>query len=82
MNPARHFFCLGETQFKLEKKKVMEIAPRYVGDENGEPTEFGKKYAELPDREEELDAIIEDLAEDLQNTVDNPQVVQKYQKVT
>ncbi|CAM9825805.1 unnamed protein product, partial [Hapterophycus canaliculatus] len=68
-------------QFQAEKLKAAQTAPKYADDNEEVLTEFGKKYNELPDKEDELDAVIEDLTEDLQNTVDNPQVVEKYQKL-
>lgn len=46
-----------------------------------EDTPFGKVCDSLPDNMEGLDAVIEDLAEDLANTVDNEKVVQKFDKV-
>ncbi|CAN0485546.1 unnamed protein product [Ectocarpus sp. 12 AP-2014] len=44
-------------------------------------TDFGKKHDDLPDNMEELDAVVEDLTEDLSGSVHNPQVIKKYEKL-
>lgn len=69
-------------QFKDERDKAVETAPRTVGSGKNPPnTLFGERYDDLPKDPAELDAVIEDLTEDLSGSVQNPQVVQKYQKV-
>lgn len=57
------------------------MAPRWIGDDKSNLTDFGKKYDDLPDNMEELDAVIEDLTQDLSGSVHNPQVIKKYEKV-
>lgn len=57
------------------------MAPRWIDDDQSNLTEFGEKYSELPDNVLQLDAVIEDLTEDLSGSVHNPQVIKKYQKV-
>ncbi|CAN0388952.1 unnamed protein product, partial [Ectocarpus fasciculatus] len=68
-------------QFVAEKAKAEQVAPRWIGDDQSNPTEFGGKYNELPGNMEELEAVIEDLTEDLSGSVHNPQVINKYQKL-
>lgn len=51
-------------------------------DANDEPTEFGRKFQELQDYDHhQLDAMIDDIREDLNNSVHNPQVIRRYEKV-
>lgn len=68
-------------QFQVEKTKVMQTAPRYMSGNTENVTEFGRRYSDLPSDENELDAVIDDLTEDLSGSVHNPQVIRKYNKV-
>ncbi|CBJ32112.1 conserved unknown protein [Ectocarpus siliculosus] len=68
-------------QFLAEKRKAEHVAPRWIDDDQSNLTEFGEKYSELPDNVLQLDAVIEDLTEDLSGSVHNPQVIKKYQKL-
>lgn len=69
-------------QFRREVEKAKTIAPKNVDGPNSPSTRFGEMYEELPDNVAQLDAVIDVLADDLANTVDNPQVVQKHEKVS
>lgn len=68
-------------QFAEERTKAEATAPRYIDGDKDRPNEFGKQYEDLPDNQNELDAVIDDLTDDLGGSVHNPQVVRKYAKV-
>lgn len=68
-------------QFLAEKAKAEHVAPRWIGGDQSNLTEFGEKYGDLPDNVLQLDAVIEDLTEDLSGSIHNPQVIKKYEKV-
>lgn len=69
-------------QFKKELTKANSMASKYVDGNAERLSRFGEVYAELPDNLAQLDAMIDVLAEELANTIDNPQVVQKHEKVS
>lgn len=78
-----HNFHGTNGQFDEAKKIAAETAPRVIDyrKPTERNTEFGERYDDLPSDPNELDAVIDDLTEDLSGSVHNPQVVQKYKKV-
>lgn len=68
-------------QFRAAKENAEAVAPQCVNGDKQRPTPFGEVFDELPNDVDELDAIIEDLKEDLLQSESNPQVVGKYEKV-
>lgn len=67
-------------QFRKHMDEATRYAPK-VDSATHENTHFGDVCEFLPDNMGGLDAVIDDLREDLASTVDNMKVVQKYEKV-
>lgn len=61
------------------KNLAIQVAPRCH--ENGEDTDFGRQFHDLPVNMDELDAVIDVLETKLNSIVSNPAVVEKHNKV-